>query len=117
MDCTSALVDLERLYDRVLELTRDQEACLRSGNVTALAEILGRKNDALSRAQELTSKVMDGDAARGTPGFQEALNRIGCILAKTVSAEDRCQALVPPQKQSSGHRQAVAAYTGLSAKR
>lgn len=113
-DHSAALADLEDLYHRVLELTREQETCLRQGSVTALPEILVRKTTALARAQELTASIM---AAGETPGFQAALDRIGAILAQTVSAEDRCQALVPKPSAPPNRRRALAAYGSPPPKR
>jgi len=117
MDSSAALTDLEYLYDQVLALTREQETCLRAGNVASLPEILARKSAALARAQELTSEVMGAGKARQIPGFQDALNRIGAILAQTVSAEDRCQALVPAPSPTTDRRRAAAAYGAAAPKR
>lgn len=110
MDCDTALNDLEHLYGRVLELTREQEICLRAGNFTCLPSILERKTAALTRAQGLTTHVMGAGTERNDPDFQQALNRIGAILAQTVSAEDRCKSLVPQPDPPPDRRRAAAAY-------
>lgn len=112
MDPTATLSAIEDLYRQVLEQTREQESCLRAGNVASLPAILEHKTAALSRAQELTTAVLGSGNNQPIPGFQEALNRIGAILAQTVSAEDRCQALIPKPTQAVDRRRAVAAYGG-----
>lgn len=112
MDPTATLSAIEELYRQVLERTREQESCLRAGNVASLPAILEHKTAALSRAQELTSALVGAGKHEPIPGFQEALNRIGAILAQTVSAEDRCQVLIPKPTPTVDRRRAVAAYGG-----
>ena len=111
------LEDIEQLYSRVLDLTREQEQCLRSGDFTPLPQILERKTQALNQAQSLTTQLMGSAADRESADFQEALNRVGAILSQMVSAEDRCKSLVPTPPKTQGRRQATAAYGKFGAAR
>ena len=104
------LEDIEQLYAQVLDLTQEQERCLRSGDLTPLPRILEQKTRVLNRAHDLTVQMMGTTADRESPGFQQALNRVGSILAQMVSAEDRCQSLVPTPPKPQGRQQAAAAY-------
>ena len=104
------LEDIEQLYTRVLDLTQEQERCLRSGDLTPLPQILEQKSAALGQAQALTAQLMGVTTDRESEAFQAALNRVGAILAQMVSAEDRCQSLVPTPPKTQVRQQAAAAY-------
>ena len=108
------LEDIEQLYTRVLDLTREQEQCLRSGDLASLPRILEQKFAALSQAQALTTQLMGTTIDRESTEFQAALNRIGAILAQMVSAEDRCKSLVPTPPKTQARQQAAAAYGKIS---
>ena len=104
------LEDIEQLYAQVLDLTQEQEQCLRSGDLTLLPRILDQKTSALNRAQALTTQMMGPSTDRESAAFQEALNRVGAILAQMVCAEDRCKSLVPTPPKTQARQQAAAAY-------
>ena len=104
------LEDIEQLYAQVLDLTQEQEQCLRSGDLTPLPQILEQKFNALSQAQALTTLLLGTTTDRESAAFQEALNRVGAILAQMVSAEDRCKSLVPTPPKPQARQQAATAY-------
>lgn len=111
------LEDIERLYVQVLDLTREQEQCLRSGDLTPLPQILEQKTCVLSRAQALTTQLMGMTPDRESAAFQEALNRVGAILARMVSAEDRCKSLVPTPPKTQARQRVAAAYGKIGRER
>lgn len=113
----ASLEDIEQLYTQVLDLTRAQERCLRAGDLTPLPRILEQKAHALGQAQAMTAQVLGAGTDRQSAAFQEAVHRIGGILAEMVSAEDRCQSLVPTSPKAQARQQAAAAYGKIGAGR
>lgn len=112
MHSVERLSEIETLYRRVLDLTREQEDCLRSGDLGVLPSLLDKKTQTLTKAQHLTALVQASGGDRSEPAFREALARVSSVLADVVEAEERCKALVPLPCPSARRQQAIAAYGG-----
>jgi len=84
------------LYRQLLDLTADQERCLRSARYDHLVEILTRKEALVRAATECWGRVQESPPEeRDAPGFAAALQELRSVTERLVSAEARCQELVP----------------------
>jgi hypothetical protein len=112
MDPIETLTQVEALYRRILDLTRRQEACLKTGDLISLPPVLAEKVETLADAQRLTIRVQGAGSDRTSPAFQAALARVAAVLTEVVASEDRCRDLGPRDPPAPSRRQVVAAYSG-----
>ncbi|GAB4257852.1 MAG: hypothetical protein Kow0092_05080 [Deferrisomatales bacterium] len=104
------LTQIERLYGRVLELTRDQEKCLRTGDLAALPALLAEKAAAVERAGRLMAAMKGAAGSSPDRAPSPAVARLGRVLGEIVALEERCAGLVPNASPRPPPRSALAAY-------
>ncbi len=96
MDPIDDLKKCLALYRELLDLTAEQEACLRSARYDRLIEILTRKETLVGAAAQCWGRVQGSPPeARQAPGFAAALQELRSVTERLVAAEARCQELVP----------------------
>lgn len=84
------------LYRELLDLTSEQEDCIRSARYDRLLEILARKEALVRTAAECWGRVQKAPPeARQVPEFGATLQELRSVTERLVTAEARCHEMIP----------------------